>query len=47
VQSVTKAQKSRLLNKYILVFTIITIIFLPPMFVSVGNCPGKCPETYY
>lgn len=36
VQTVTEAQKSRMLNKYILVFTIITIIFLPPTFVSVS-----------
>lgn len=44
MQSVTEAQKSRLLNKYILVFTIITIIFLPPTFVSVSHSPRNVPQ---
>lgn len=41
VQSITEAQrsfleaqKSRTLNKYLMVFTIVTIIFLPPTFVA-------------
>ncbi|PHH77915.1 hypothetical protein CDD80_7597 [Ophiocordyceps camponoti-rufipedis] len=34
VQSVREAQKGRILNKYMVVFTVVTIIFLPPTFVS-------------
>ncbi|KAL7913955.1 hypothetical protein GGI35DRAFT_230881 [Trichoderma velutinum] len=34
VQSVTEAQKSRKLNKYMMVFTIVTVIFLPPSFAA-------------
>ncbi|KAI0546026.1 hypothetical protein F4679DRAFT_441134 [Xylaria curta] len=34
VQSITEARKSRVLNKYLLVFTIVTILFLPPTFVA-------------
>ncbi|KAI1277159.1 hypothetical protein F5Y07DRAFT_398742 [Xylaria sp. FL0933] len=34
VQSITEARKSRTLNKYLMVFTIVTIIFLPPTFVA-------------
>ncbi|KAI0861623.1 hypothetical protein F4860DRAFT_513772 [Xylaria cubensis] len=34
VQSITEARKSRTLNKYLLVFTIVTILFLPPTFVA-------------
>ncbi|KAL6825820.1 hypothetical protein J3E69DRAFT_380921 [Trichoderma sp. SZMC 28015] len=34
VQSVTEAQKSRKLNKYLMVFTIVTVIFLPPSFAA-------------
>lgn len=36
VQSVTEAQKSRTLNKYLFVFTVFTIFFLPPTFVVVS-----------
>ncbi|KAI0185190.1 hypothetical protein EV127DRAFT_412459 [Xylaria flabelliformis] len=32
--SITEARKSRTLNKYLLVFTIVTILFLPPTFVA-------------
>ncbi|KAI0479925.1 hypothetical protein F4859DRAFT_453943 [Xylaria cf. heliscus] len=34
VQSITEARKSRVLNKYLMVFTIVTILFLPPTFVA-------------
>ncbi|KAI1749812.1 hypothetical protein F4782DRAFT_549407 [Xylaria castorea] len=34
VQSITEARKSRVINKYLLVFTIVTILFLPPTFVA-------------
>ncbi|KAI1155857.1 hypothetical protein F4825DRAFT_447099 [Nemania diffusa] len=34
VQSITEARKSRILNKYLTVFTIVTILFLPPTFVA-------------
>ncbi|KAI9168065.1 hypothetical protein HJFPF1_04209 [Paramyrothecium foliicola] len=33
-QSVVEAQKTRILSKYLLVFTIVTIFFLPPTFVA-------------
>lgn len=35
VQSITEAQKSRELNNYLFVFTVFTILFLPPTFVVV------------
>ncbi|KAF3810284.1 hypothetical protein GCG54_00002742 [Colletotrichum gloeosporioides] len=35
-QSVKEAQKSRELNKIMMVFTIVTILFLPPSFVAVS-----------
>ncbi|PTB64876.1 hypothetical protein BBK36DRAFT_1170546 [Trichoderma citrinoviride] len=34
VQSVTEAQKTRVLSKYLMVFTIVTVIFLPPTFAA-------------
>ncbi|KAI0455029.1 hypothetical protein F5B21DRAFT_473482 [Xylaria acuta] len=34
VQSITEARKTRVLNKYLMVFTIVTILFLPPTFVA-------------
>lgn len=34
--SLVEAQKSRQLNKYLTVFTVVTIIFLPPTFVAVS-----------
>ncbi|KAI1111695.1 hypothetical protein F5Y14DRAFT_304098 [Nemania sp. NC0429] len=34
VQSITEARKSRILNKYLTVFTVVTILFLPPTFVA-------------
>ncbi|KAL7811316.1 hypothetical protein V8C26DRAFT_422420 [Trichoderma gracile] len=34
VQSVTEAQKTRILSKYLMVFTIVTVIFLPPTFAA-------------
>ncbi|KAI0817959.1 hypothetical protein GGR55DRAFT_49829 [Xylaria sp. FL0064] len=37
VQSITEARKSRILNKYLMVFIIVTIIFLPPTFVAVSR----------
>ncbi|KAG8667835.1 hypothetical protein FPOAC2_13037 [Fusarium poae] len=34
IQSIQEAQKSRTLNKYLFVFTLVTIIFLPPSLVA-------------
>ncbi|XXG93950.1 hypothetical protein Hte_000200 [Hypoxylon texense] len=34
VQSILEARKTRVLNKYLLVFTVVTILFLPPTFVA-------------
>jgi hypothetical protein len=34
-QSVRESSRSTQINQYLLVFTIVTIIYLPPTFVSV------------
>ncbi|KAI1157674.1 hypothetical protein F5B18DRAFT_644050 [Nemania serpens] len=40
VRSITEARKSRILNKYLTVFTVVTILFLPPTFVAV-SCQSR------
>lgn len=37
VQSITEAQKSLKLNQYLLVFTLVTIFYLPPSLVAVSH----------